>query len=292
MIAVLPAFLVEEAFFLVLGIEEVRTRVEKRLPGARMAWALVAAAAAPYLECAIALGRFRWTSLGLLVLLAAVASFWFVRLPRSAAVDVLFLIVLALVVLAKLFGHIYPAPHPKVPLEILGQLMWVRTGAFALLSLRKVQGVGFGFVPRWKDWGIGCVFYLLFLPVGGALAAWLGFARPHLPALAWWKVSLVTAGTFAGFLWVVALSEEFVFRGLLQQWIGKWLHSDAAGLVGASLLFGSVHLPFRAFPNWRFALLAFVAALFFGMAFRKAASIRASMVTHALVATTWRIFFS
>jgi membrane protease YdiL (CAAX protease family) len=46
----------------------------------------------------------------------------------------------------------------------------------------------------------------------------------------------------------------------------------------------------RAFPNWRFALLAAVAGVFYELAFRRARSIRASMVTHALVVTTWRVY--
>jgi hypothetical protein len=52
------------------------------------------------------------------------------------------------------------------------------------------------------------------------------------------------------------------------------------GLIAASVAFGVVHLWFRAFPNWRFALLAAVAECFTGWLF-VGASIRASMVTHA-----------
>ena len=71
-----------------------------------------------------------------------------------------------------------------------------------------------------------------------------------------------------------------------------WLASYAGGLVVTSLLFGAVHLWFRAFPNWRFAALAALAGLAYGAAFHRARSIRASMVTHALTVTTWRMFFS
>jgi hypothetical protein len=35
-----------------------------------------------------------------------------------------------------------------------------------------------------------------------------------------------------------------------------------------------------------------VAGVFYGLAFRQARSIRASMVTHALTVTTWRMLFS
>jgi membrane protease YdiL (CAAX protease family) len=72
----------------------------------------------------------------------------------------------------------------------------------------------------------------------------------------------------------------------------QWLKNDWAGLVAASLLFGSVHVWTGDFPNWRFAAVAATAGLFYGMAFRRARSIRASMVSHALTVTTLRVFFS
>jgi hypothetical protein len=59
-----------------------------------------------------------------------------------------------------------------------------------------------------------------------------------------------------------------------------------------SLLFGAVHLGFRGFPNWRWAMVVSVLGWFCGRARNQAGSIRASMVTHALVATTWRAFFA
>jgi len=103
-----------------------------------------------------------------------------------------------------------------------------------------------------------------------------------------WKI----AATFASMLSVVALSEEFFFRGLLQQWMAEWTGRPAWGLVAASILFGSVHLGFRGFPNWRFALAAAVAGRFYGGSFQQARSIRASMVTHALVVTLWRAWLA
>jgi membrane protease YdiL (CAAX protease family) len=287
----LPAFLLEITFYYTLGVERLRTCLE-RLPPWGVALALTGAGVAPYLAAVGAFHSFRATSFGWLLVLLAAASFWFVVLPRRPVIDLLFLVFLGVVVLTRALRHLYgDNPHPKVPLELLGQLMWIRTGAFALLSVRRVRGVGFGFWPRVKEWKIGAIYYAMFAPVAAAIAWLIGFARPHLPAAGWEKSTLLALGTFFGILWVVALSEEFLFRGLLQQWIRDWSKSDAAGLIAASLLFGAVHLWFRPFPNWRFAIIAAAAGIFYGLAFRKAGSIRASMVTHALVVTTWRMFF-
>jgi membrane protease YdiL (CAAX protease family) len=289
--AALPAFLLEATFFYALGVERLRTRIE-RWPPAAVAFALTLAAIAPYAAASLALGSFQWRSLLWIAGLAAVASFWYVLLPHKPAIDVLFLAFMAVVMLIKVFGDFYISPHPKLPLRALGQLMWVRTGVFAMLSVRRVKGVGFGFWPAAREWRIGATYYVMFLPVAAVLAWWLGFARPRMPSPGWEKTSFLVIATFFGVLWVLALGEEFFFRGLLQQWITTWLSSEWAGLVVTSLLFGAVHLWFRTFPDWRFATLVAIAGVFSGLAFRQARSIRASMVTHALVVTTWRVFFA
>ncbi|MGH9593040.1 MAG: hypothetical protein ACRD5L_08105, partial [Bryobacteraceae bacterium] len=216
-LAALPAFLLEATFFLALGVERWRKRLEK-LPPAGVAALLTAAAVTPYCAASLALGSFEWRSLAGIALLAAVVSFWYVLLPHQPAVDLLLLVLMAAVVLTKAFAGLYVRPDPKLQLEALGQAMWIRTGAFALLSVRRVQGVGFGFWPSVREWIIGASYFALLLPVAGALAWWIGLANPHAPPAAWKTLSLIVL-TFFGTLWVLALGEEFFFRGLLQQWM-------------------------------------------------------------------------
>src|SRR5712671_5285389 len=75
--AVLPAFLVEATLFLSLGSEQVRTRLERLTPW--MAGLLLTlSAAVPYVLASAASHTFHLRALGVIVGLAAVASFWFV----------------------------------------------------------------------------------------------------------------------------------------------------------------------------------------------------------------------
>jgi len=290
-LAALPAFLLEATLFLSLGVESWRKRLERLRP-AGVAALLVVAAIAPYCAASLAFGSFRWQSLAGIALLSGLVAFWYVVLPQKPAADLLLLVLLAGVVLTHVFASLYVRPDPRLPLEALGQAMWIRTGAFAILSVRRVQGVGFGFWPSAREWKIGAVFFGLMLPVVTLLAWWIGWGKFHPPEASWIRTPVIVVLTFFGGLWVLALGEEFFFRGLLQQWIGGWLRNEWAGLIATSLLFGAVHLPYGAFPNWRFALLASVAGVFYGLAFRQAGSIRASMVTHALTITAVRVFFS
>jgi membrane protease YdiL (CAAX protease family) len=287
----LPAFVLEAAFYATLASERIRARFEK-LPPALFATLLTVAAVLPYSLATVAFGTFSWAHLGWIAMLAAAVSFWYILLPKKPAADILLIVFIAATWLAKPFSLWYLCPYPKLYLPVLGQLMWFRTGLFAMLSIRRIRGVGFGFWPRSREWGIGAVHYAIFLPLAAILAHLISFVSPRIPPFGWEKTSLLAVAYFFGTLWVLALAEELLFRGLLQQWLVAWLHSEWIGLIAASLIFGSVHVFYRPFPNWKLAVLASLAGVCYGLAFRRARSIRASMVTHALVVTTWKIFFA
>ncbi len=290
-VAFLGAALVEAALYVGTGFRSAREMFDSIAPPSIRALALTFSAVIPYVVYSMLSGTFQWRWLGLLALLATIASSWFlVQTRRTPLMDILFLAVMAAVVLTRVFSRAYVELHPRVPAAILGQLMWIRVGILSVLSFRKLGGIGFGFLPTRRDWSIGFQQFAAFIPVGVLLDIWLRFADPAVPRGPWWRTVAVLAGTFCGILWVVALSEEFFFRGVLQQALSRMANSNLAGLVLASVAFGLVHLPFRHFPNWRFSILAAAAGLFYGIAYLRANSIRAAMVTHALVVTVWRVF--
>lgn len=284
---VAPAFVLEATLFLAVAVESIRQRLDK-LPRWAVAAVLVGAAVAPYLTATLALGSFSWMHLGALAMLAVVLSFWYVVLPHNPLTDVGLLAFAAAVVLLKVFGEVYVRPHEKLAMEALGQAMWIRTGLLAILSVRRVKGVGFGFWPELREWKIGALYFIAFLPLAVGLGWAIDFTHPHRPAAGW---ATLLPLTFFGTLWVLALGEELFFRGLLQQWMGEWLKNEWAALFATAVVFGAVHVWYGVFPNWRFAVLAALAGVFYGLAFRQGKGIRASMVTHALTVTTWQTFF-
>jgi len=289
--AVLAAVLIEGAFYLAPGFAELREALEVRLAPRRLALVMTASAVLPYLVYALPTGQFRLEALVRLAVLAAVIAFWYACLPRRPVADLVFVTLIAAVVMSQMFARIYVSPAPEVRVDFLGQLMLIRTGAMSALAIRHVEGTGFGFWPTRREWLIGARYFLLFAPLGAALGWGLRFVSFQPVAAVWWQTLILSAGTFAGMLWVVALSEEFFFRGLLQKWLKERWGSPWTALAVASVLFGLAHLPFRGFPNWRFAIIAAVAGVFYGLAFEKAGSIRAAMVAHALVNTAWRLLF-
>jgi membrane protease YdiL (CAAX protease family) len=279
-IPIITAFLLEYSFYLAPGFEPVRDALRTRLSGWRLPLAMAVSAIAPYLAYSIPTGQFHWTPFAELVALTLVICFWYVAMKPSPIADVLFLAVLPAIVLARVFNVIYTSPIP-IRIDVLGKLMLIRTGVMVILELRRAQGIGFGFLPTQHEWFIGVRYFFYFLPVGFPLALWLGLVQLNFTGFVFWK----TLATFFGTLWVLALSEEFFFRGLIQNWLTAWTGKPKLALVAASLVFGAAHLPFRGFPNWKFAVVAAVSGLFYGSAYRAAGSIRAGMVTHALVVT-------
>ncbi|MBI5282742.1 MAG: CPBP family intramembrane metalloprotease [Candidatus Solibacter usitatus] len=243
---------------------------------------LVLFAPLPYLLYALPCGVFAPASMLAILAASAIAAWWYALWPRQRWSDALYVALMAAPLIFKVFPFIYDPPVPDVRLDFLGQLLWIRTGVVTLLRERNPEGVHFGFWPDAREWRVGAVWYAALLPAVFALAWLTGFAQPAWPPWNWRETLLRAAATFIGILWVVALSEEFFFRGLLQRWIG---------IAGASVLFGLAHLGFRQFPNWRFAIVAGVAGVFYGMACRRGGGIRAAMVTHALTVVTWRLFF-
>ncbi len=88
----------------------------------------------------------------------------------------------------------------------------------------------------------------------------------------------------------VAIPEELFFRGLLQNMLEARI-GHPKSLFVAAIIFGLSHfnkpLPF----NWRYVLLATIAGLFYGRAWRSGRRLFASGITHTLVDVVWGLWF-
>jgi membrane protease YdiL (CAAX protease family) len=125
---------------------------------------------------------------------------------------------------------------------------------------------------------------VIVIPLGTALH----FIRFD-PSQAHWRSLPVEALSI--FL-LTAWPEELLFRGLLQNSLSRTFSSANVGWIGASIIFGLAHITNNGiFPNWKYALLAAIAGIFYGSTWRRTDSIFASAIVHALVDTTWHFLF-
>lgn len=245
----------------------------------------------PYLILSILNHLFRWEWCILYVLLPVVMA-WLMQ--RAAASDpeqrgnwrdAFILLTLGLAVDLRWFDAAWPAG-----LRGWGNLLLVDAGLYAFLGIRQLSGTGFDFHFRWSDWKTGFRELAFFAPVVIALGIALGFIHPHANAPNVFKAIFGWLGIFV----FVAVPEELFFRAWVQNLLERRVGRRGA-LVTASILFGLSHFNKRNFGmahfNWRYVLLATIAGIFYGRAWRENRRVPASGITHTCVDWIWYLWF-
>ena len=199
--------------------------------------------------------------------------------------DALILLSLGLAVELRWFDAAWPAE-----LRGWGNLLLVDAGLYAFLGIRRLSGTGFDFHFHWTDWKTGFRELAFFAPVVIALGIALGFIHPHANVLNVFKAVLSWMGIFA----FVAVPEELFFRTWVQNLLERRVGRTGALMI-ASILFGLSHFNKRnvgmAHFNWRYVLLATIAGIFYGRAWRENRRITASGITHTCVDWLWYLWF-
>ena len=205
--------------------------------------------------------------------------------------DFAILLVLGLTVDLRWLEPAWPA-H----LKVFGKMILLDAGLYGFLAIRQLMDVGFELRPRWQDLKTGLRELMYYAPIALAVGLALGFLHVH--------PQLPRPGA-AGFAWVftfvlVALPEEIFFRGWMQNLLerrmgticpGKTALAKTGALLLTSVIFGLAHFNRRSTSfNWRYVLLAAIAGIFYGRAWRRDRRIVASSITHACVDTVWSLW--
>ena len=289
--AALPAFLVEAIFYLASMFEATRAwfrSISSRRTQGALLWI---SALVPYLILSLPTATFQRNAFYLLALLCGVFAFWYVYTPRRLAYDIGFLVIAAAPIVERVFGRVYLSAGDHLRMDILGHLMWIRVGVMALLVLREWDPGPFSLWPEASEWKIGLLYYVAVLAPIVFVATALHDVRFAPLQEAWWRFAAVAIGTFLAMLWVVALAEELLFRGVIERAFYDHWRSPVLAVLVSAIIFGAAHLWFHQFPDWRRAVVAAVLGVACGIAYVQSGSVRAPMVTHALVVATWRVLF-
>ncbi|MGA7155633.1 MAG: type II CAAX endopeptidase family protein [Acidobacteriaceae bacterium] len=171
-------------------------------------------------------------------------------------------------------------------LSAFGKILLLDAGIYGLLVVRRLEGVGFDLRLRLRDFVVGAREYVFYAPIAVGLGLALGFLHFHARWPEWMQAVEALGFTFL----LIAIPEELFFRGwlqnLLERRLGRW-----PALVVTAVLFGLAHFNKRAVHfNWRYVLLAAIAGVFYGRAWRQERRVGASAITHALVDTTWSLW--
>jgi membrane protease YdiL (CAAX protease family) len=296
------ALLFAPYWFFGFGAAEWARRI---LPGAAERIGAAALLGLPYFVLAIPRGEFQWplaaVLVGLAVLSAAAVATW--KTPGNWA-DFFVLATAGLVIDLGLLNTSGPLATPGRTLWPPGlggfpKMMMMNVALYCYLVVKPIAGVGYDLTPRFSDLKTGLRELLFYMPIVLLLGFWLGFLHFHrsMPPLLMAPAAWIFTFAF------VALPEELFFRGLVQNLLERRMTRNLALLV-ASVLFGLSHFNKRsggqfllqiaghnlAF-NWRYVLLAAVAGIFYGRAWRDKRRLFASSITHTSVDTVWSLWF-
>jgi uncharacterized protein len=246
-----------------------------------------AALAIPYIIVTIAAGTFQWKWLLLYVLLPIAVA---VLLWQAAAMDqgqrgnwcdFLVLATLGLAVDLRWFEPAWPGSF-----GVFNKMLLLNAGLYGFLTIRQLDGAGINLRLRREDFRIGLREFAFYTPIAIAVGLALGFLHLHLH---WPPLVRVLAAPFFT-LFFIAVPEEIFFRGWLQNLFERRLGRNYALLLTA-VLFGLSHFNKRAAHfNWRYVLLASLAGIFYGRAWRSQRRVAASAITHTAVDTIWSLW--
>jgi hypothetical protein len=172
----------------------------------------------------------------------------------------------------------------------LGKLLVVDAALYGFVAVRRLGGTGFDFHFRWSDWKTGLRELVFFAPLVIGLGMALGFLHPHGNALRLSFIPTMILKWIYIFIFI-AVPEELYFRAWVQNLLERRVGRRAA-LGITAVLFGLSHFNKRSTHfNWRYVLLASIAGIFYGRAWREQRRVPASTITHASVDAIWSFWF-
>jgi membrane protease YdiL (CAAX protease family) len=171
-------------------------------------------------------------------------------------------------------------------LSIFNKMILLDAGLYGFVLIRQLEGTGFDLRLRRTDFLVGLRETAFYTPIALALGLALSFLHLHRT----WPGIRMIAGAWVFTFFFIAVPEELFFRGWLQNLLERRMGRTAA-LIVTAVLFGLAHFNKRTTGfNWRYVLLAAVAGLFYGRAWRSERRVGTSAVTHATVDSIWSLW--
>lgn len=248
-----------------------------------------AALLVPYLLYGWGTGAFRGEALGRLVLFLAVPT-CFVLLagkhPAPSLWDVAAVLAIWLPFDFRLLEGIWTWPEGRGSYGYQAVLA-VDLALVLFLLFREVPRLGYRFRLRRRDLRAVLAAFLFV----SAAAIPLGLAIDFIEVQDRSFMPLSFLSSFIAILLFIGIPEELLFRGLIQNFLESRWGRNLVSLAVASAVFGAAHLNNGDAPNWSYALMATVAGIFYGLAYRWTGSVFGAALVHALVDAVWRAFF-
>ena len=243
-----------------------------------------------YLVFSLTRGDFEWrycaALAGIPIVVALLLEFFTYEAPGGRVTlqwpDLVVLALLGVPIVMRWLHGAYP--HPA--LSAMPKLLLTDAALYGFLVVRGLEDVGYDFRPRWRDFAIGMRELVFFAPFGIGLGFVLHFIGYHRLAPTVWEFAADWITTFI----LIAIPEELFFRGILLNLLERRMGPRTALLISA-VRFGFSHFNKRAVFNWRYIILATIAGIFYGRAWRNRRRRLTSGITPATVDVIWGTWF-
>jgi membrane protease YdiL (CAAX protease family) len=239
----------------------------------------------PYAFAGSASGRGNWLVLYFTLPILVAVLLWrasqYDPQQRGDWRDFAILLILGLTVDLRWLESAWPAQ-----LRAVNKLILLDAGLYGFLVIRKLTNVGFDLRIRGHDARIGLREVLFYAPIAVPLGLALGFLHWHAHVPKPGPAAAIAIFTFL----FIAVPEEIYFRGWMQNLLERRFGSHFSLWLTAAI-FGLSHFNKGATHfNWRYVLLAALAGIFYGRAWRCRHRVVASAITHTCVDTVWSIW--
>ncbi len=176
-----------------------------------------------------------------------------------------------------------------VPLSALIGLLLL---LFAFRIVYPLEDMGVSFALGFKDIAFAMIGVLAFAIIGLPLGMMINFLNFNFVSP---DIASLASGLIFGYLFV-ALAEEILFRGVIQNLFYTVFSNKFIALATASIIFGLSHINNKtagfSTPNWGFVLLATIAGFCYGGVYLKTKKVTAAAITHLFVNLIWLLFFA
>ena len=164
-------------------------------------------------------------------------------------------------------------------------------GLYLFAVLADLPDIGYHFRWRLSDIGKAAAALAVLAVLLIRMGTRLGFIRFSTLDTSFADVVKLVLGIY----FMVAIPEELLFRGIIQNVLSKALsrfkYSTWLSLLIASAIFGLSHYNNFNPPDWRYVFLATIAGLFYGWTYIRTGKTTVSALVHCGVNFFWAILF-
>jgi membrane protease YdiL (CAAX protease family) len=196
--------------------------------------------------------------------------------------DFIVIILVALWILTKPCSLLILKKFNLVEFDVVYRMIYLLL-AWYYISFRHIN-LSFQFSLEWRLWLVTIIITIALILVSLFVVYKMRlYQLCFLGNIGIRKILIVTVYMF----YFVALSQEFIFRGLVFTYFDQFFPGNFfAMLIGSSVLFGLVHW---TYAGWKMVVVATIAGVGYGLAYHLTGNLFFPVISHTITNVFWKM---